>query len=148
MDRHLNNIRSLIDETKVYKRKTEILIERNKVNTYFNIGKEIVDAIGDKKPEYGTKLLSEYAIILTKEYGKGYDYSNLYRMRQLYETFKIFGSMSQKLSWTHYRYILPIKEEGKRNYYINLAIQNTLSVRELKDAIKNKKTRYKRFRPN
>ena len=52
MDRHLNNIRSLIDETKVYKRKTEILIERNKVNTYFNIGKEIVDAIGDKKPEY------------------------------------------------------------------------------------------------
>lgn len=45
--------------------------------------------------------------------------------------------MSHKLTWTHYRCILSIKEESKRNYYINLAIQNTLTVRELKNEIKN-----------
>ena len=137
MDKHLKNIKTLIDKNKVYERKVNILKERNKVNTYFNIGKEIVEAIGNNKPEYGTKLLKEYSSELTKDYGHGYDYSNLYRMRQLYETFKIFGTLCQKLSWSHYRCILPIKEEGKRNYYINLAIKNTLSVRELKEEIKN-----------
>lgn len=33
--------------------------------------------------------------------------------------------------------ILPIKQENKRNYYINLCIKNNLSVRELRNEIKN-----------
>ena len=137
MDKNLNNIKKLIENNIVYERKTNIIKERNRLETYFNIGKEIVEAIGDSKPEYGKSLLNNYANELTELYGKGYDYSNLYRMRQLYSTFKIFGSVSQKLTWTHYRYILSIKEKSKRNYYINLAIQNTLTVRELKNEIKN-----------
>ena len=72
MDKHLKNIRTLIDKNKVYERKVNILKERNKVNTYFNIGKEIVEAIGKKKPIYGTKLLKEYAFELTKEYESKY----------------------------------------------------------------------------
>lgn len=32
---------------------------------------------------------------------------------------------------------MPIKDENKRNYYINLCIQNSLSVRELKKEIKS-----------
>lgn len=143
MDIHLDNIKNLIDDNIAYKRKTDILKERNRVKTYFNIGKEIVSAIGNKKPKYGTELIKKYAKILTEEYGRGFDYSNLYRMRQLYDVFKIFGSPCQKLSWSHYRYILPIKEEGKRNYYVNLVIQNTLSVKELKEEIK--KNSYERL---
>ena len=42
------------------------------------------------------------------------------------------------MTWTHYRYILSIKNENERNYYINLVILNNLSVRELKKEIKNK----------
>ena len=37
-----------------------------------------------------------------------------------------------------YRYILSIKNENERNYYINLVILNNLSVRELQREIKNK----------
>ena len=136
-DLHLNNIRKLIDKNIVFERKANILKERNRVETYFNIGKEIVEAIGERS-EYGKSLLRKYSTKLTKEYGKGYDYTNLNRMRQLFLVFEKVGSVSQQLSWTHYRYILPIKEEGKRNYYINLVIQNSLSVKELKELIKNK----------
>ena len=136
-DTHLKNIKELIDNNIVFERKTNIQKERNKVEMYFNIGKEIVEAIGERS-EYGKSLLRKYSVELTKEYGKGYDYTNLNRMRQLFLVFEKVGSASQQLSWTHYRYVLPIKEEGKRNYYINLVIQNTLSVRELKEAIKNK----------
>ena len=59
-------------------------------------------------------------------------------MRTLYITFPIFGSLSQILTWTHYRYILPIKNPNERNYYINQVILNNLSVRDLRCEIKNK----------
>ena len=45
--------------------------------------------------------------------------------------------MCHQLNWSIIRTILPIKNENKRNYYINLCIQNNLSVRELKNEIKN-----------
>lgn len=135
-DLHLENIKNIIDENIVYERKTNILKERNKLLRNFNIGKEIVDAIGERS-EYGKKLVRKYSKELTSVYGKGYDYTNLNRMRQLYLVFEKVGMPSQQLSWSHYYTILPIKEEGKRNYYINLAIQNTLTVKELKEAIKN-----------
>lgn len=137
MDSHLNNIKQLIDNNIVYERKTNILRERNRLRRNFDIGKEIVDAIGEKA-EYGKQLLKKYSTELTKEYGKGFSLTDLKNMRQFYLTFKKSHSLSDQLSWTHYRYILPIKEEGKRNYYINLAIKNTLSVRELRDSIKSK----------
>ena len=43
-----------------------------------------------------------------------------------------------ELTWTHYRTILPIKNENERNYYINQVILNNLSVRDLQKEIKNK----------
>ena len=52
--------------------------------------------------------------------------------------FPIPGSLNPKLTWTHYRYILPIKNKSERNYYINQVILNNLSVRDLKREIKNK----------
>lgn len=45
--------------------------------------------------------------------------------------------MSHQLTWSHYCEILPIKEESKRNYYINISINQNLSIRELRNKIKN-----------
>jgi len=42
------------------------------------------------------------------------------------------------LSWTHWRYLLPIKNENERNYYINQCILNNLSKNELINLIKKK----------
>lgn len=137
MDKHLNNIKSIIEGKIIFEKKTNIQKERNKVESYFNIGKEIVEAIGERS-EYGKKLLEDYSYELTKEYGKGYDYSNLRKMRQFYLLFEKCATVWRKLSWSHIKSIIPMKQEGKRNYYINLVIQNSLNVRELKLAIKNK----------
>ena len=57
-------------------------------------------------------------------------------MMQLYLTFQKGGPLGH-LSWSHYRYILPIKEESKRNYYINICIKQNLSSRQLIEKIKN-----------
>ena len=139
------------DEIKNYVKKVEIgraIREANAnyelVDSYWNIGKLIVDAQGGKeKSKYGDKLLKEWSEKLTQEYGKGYDYSNMRRFRQFYLTFPIIAPLGQQLSWSVIRVLLPIVDTNKRNYYINLCIENRLSVRELKQEIKSNS--YKRL---
>ena len=45
--------------------------------------------------------------------------------------------MSQQLTWSNICLLLPIKNENKRNYYINMCIKKNLSKRELQKEIKN-----------
>ena len=133
------------DEVNSYVKKVEIgkaIRETNAnmelVECYWNVGRLIVEAQGGKdKSKYGNELLKDWSAKLTKEYGKGYDYTNLSRFRQLYLCFPIIGAVRQQLSWTIIRTILPIKDKNKRNYYINLCIENNLSQRELIKEIKN-----------
>ena len=131
-------IETLIKKVEIVKEIRERQINYELVDAYWNIGKLIVDAQGGKeKSKYGDKLLKEWSEKLTQEYGKGYDYTNLSRFRQLYLYFPIIGPVGQQLNWTIIRTILPIKDENKRNYYINLCIKNNLSKRELIKEIKS-----------
>ena len=59
-------------------------------------------------------------------------------MRQFYLLFPIGHTVCDQLSWSHYRYLLSIKSENERIYYINQVILNHLSVRELRSLIKSK----------
>ena len=138
MDKYYSNIRNLIENNIVEVKKNIISSNNHTLITYFNVGKLIVEAqVGEKRAKYGDGLIKEYSKKLTLEFGKFYSYRNLWFMRQFYLTFKKVNSLSSQLSWTHYRYILPIKNESKRTYYINLAIDNKLSVRQLINEIKN-----------
>lgn len=119
--KYLDNIKVLIENDIVLQKKNRLYEENHRVNTYFEIGRLIVEAQGgETRAKYGNGLIKEWSKILTLEYGKGYDYTNLSRMRQLYLTFQNVGAVPQQLTWTNLSIILPIKEESKRNYYINL----------------------------
>ena len=136
---YLKSIKKLIENDIVLKKKHRLIEHNSTLNTYFEIGKLIVEAQGgEKRAKYGNGLIKTWSIILTKEYGKGYDYTNLSRMRKLYLTFQKVGSVSQQLSWTHYRYILSLKEMAQINYYINISVKQNLSSRILIQKIKNK----------
>ncbi len=133
------------DEVNSYVKKVEIgkaIRETNAnmelVECYWNVGRLIVEAQGGKeKSTYGNELLKDWSAKLTKEFGKGYDYTNLSRFRQLYLYFPMIGPVAQQLTWTNICKILPIKDENKRNYYINLCLENNLSKRELEKEIKS-----------
>jgi predicted nuclease of restriction endonuclease-like (RecB) superfamily len=134
---YLKNIKELIESDIVLVKKNRIYEENHRLNTYFNIGKLIVECQGkERRAKYGNELIKKWSKELTELYGKGYDASNLKRMRSLYLTFQKGGPVGH-LSWSHYRYILPIKEESKRNYYINLCIKQNLTKRKLIEKIKN-----------
>ncbi len=99
---------------------------------HWNIGKKIVELQeGKERAKYGDYLLSGISRELNDMYGKGFSKKNLERMRQFYKTFPIASLLMTQLGWTHYLEIINIKEENKRNFYLNECINSKWSVKEL-----------------
>ena len=134
-------IKETLIKNEVYKKVKDYSKNKSDLNTYYEVGRLIVKAQGgEARAKYGNKLIKEYSEKLTKELGKGYDISNLKRMRQFYMFFQNGGSLSHhfgKVSWTHYRYLLPLEDKNKINYYIYITDKLNLSVRELREKIKS-----------
>ena len=136
---YYNEVENLIKKNEINKGVRALQDNSDTLYTYWNIGRLIVDAQGgEKRAKYGDGLIKEWGCKLSEKYGKRYDARTLERARSLYLQFPISGSLNPKLTWTHYRYILSIKNPNERNYYINRAVLNNLSVRDLKTEIKNK----------
>ena len=135
---YYEEIEHLIKRNEISKRVRKLEENYSLVETYWHIGKIIVEAQGGStRAKYGNELIKKWFIKLTELYGKGYDASNLKRFRQFYLVFRKDGAVRHQLSWTHIRKLLPIKDENKRNYFINLCIKNNLSERELTREIKS-----------
>lgn len=68
------------------------------VITYWNIGRLIVEdeQDGEVRAEYGKETLKELSVKLTAGFGKGYDERNLRYMRQFFQLFPIWNSLSSK----------------------------------------------------
>ncbi len=109
------------------------------VLTYFKIGKRIVEEEqkGNKRANYGEKLLLELSDKLTKEFGKGFSVTNLKQMRIFYLSYKDRMPIGQtvsdqfNLSWSHYLKLMRIDDEQERNFYEIETEKNNWSVREL-----------------
>ena len=86
---------------------------------------------------YGEGIIKEYSRRLTIDLGKGYSQRNLRNMRQYYKVTEKWQTMSAKLSWSHFCEILWF-DEDKIFYYIKVIEQYNLSIRELRNKIKNK----------
>ena len=112
----IDDIKKLLIESRQELQKS---VNSTMVKTYWNIGRIIVEdeQNGEKKAKYGTKQLEQISNSLTVEFGKGFDASNLRKMRQFYIVFPIWDAVSLKLSWTHYRRLVRIvnkKAMGKK----------------------------------
>ena len=139
---YYNQIKKELVNNEIYKKVKDYSKNRNDLNTYYNVGKLIVEAQGgEEKSEYGNKLIKEYSMRLTKEIGKGYSVRNLYNMRLFYIKFsnnKIMQAMPAQLTWSHINELLRLENVTEINYYINISINQNLSYRELHEKIKNK----------
>lgn len=136
---YYNQIKNLIDTYEVNTRLRLMQDNSEKLKTNWNVGKLLVEAQGgENRAKYGDNLIKKWSKKLSEVYGNKYGYTNLSNMRQFYILFPILRTVCEELSWSHYRYLLPVKNENERNYYINQVILNHLSVRELREMIKSK----------
>lgn len=99
---YVENIKTLIENNIVESKKRNIQNENSKLFTYWNVGKEIVIAEKDDKIKYGNSFIKKLSLELTELYGKGYDYSNLRKMKQFYKVFPNCASVGCNfITWTH-----------------------------------------------
>ena len=138
---YYKEIKNLIEEKEVNDKVRYLESNKETIKTYYEIGRLLIEAQdGEEKAKYGDGLIKKWSSELSREYGKGYNLTNLKNMRQLYLIIKKSRTPCDQLNltWSHWRYLLPLKNENERNYYINRCIQNNLSVRGLINEIKTK----------
>ena len=144
---YYDEIKNELINNEIYKKVKDYSKNRNELSTYYNVGKILIEAQGgEDRAKYGDGLIKEYSKQLTKELGKGYSTRSLKNMRRFYLLFEKGPTMSARLSWSHYKELLIIKNNDEINYYINITERYNLSVRELRERIKNKE--YQRLDDN
>jgi predicted nuclease of restriction endonuclease-like (RecB) superfamily len=107
------------------------------VATYWEIGRHIVEFEqgGESRAAYGKGLLNALATGLTREFGKGFDVTNLRHMRDFYSSFPIRDALRRELSWTHYRLLLRVDSTPARQWYVQEAAGQNWSTRTLERQI-------------
>ena len=130
------SIKEKLLKSEIYDKARDYAKDRNKVHIYYEIG----ELLSNAGREYGKNIINKYSEKLTIEVGKKYNYRTLYRMRKFYEIFsdKKLTTLLSKLSWSYYNEILSLKNIDEISYYLNLSINKTLTVRQLRELIKNK----------
>jgi predicted nuclease of restriction endonuclease-like (RecB) superfamily len=100
------------------------------VGVYWEIGRQINEAVGERA-EYGRNLLNFLSERLTAEFGKGFTVANLRNMRQFYQTFQNRYTLRSELSWSHYRALMRVDEENRREFYLKECADSGWTVRQL-----------------
>ena len=144
---YYNEIKNELINNEVYKRVKDYSKNRNELSTYYNVGKILIEAQGgEDRAKYGDGLIKEYSLKLSQEVGKGYSTRNLKNMRKFYLLCEKGQTLSAKLNWSHYVELLSFNDINEINYYINTTEKYNLSVRQLRERIKNKE--YQRLDDN
>lgn len=108
-------------------------VNHQMVQAYWHIGRLIVEQEqqGQERAEYGKRQLKLLSERLQREFGKGFDITNLRNMRRFYLAFPIRETVSLELSWSHYNLLTRLDNISARTWYMEEAAQQNWSVRAL-----------------
>lgn len=108
---------------------------------YWNIGKYIrEDILKNNRADYGQRIVESLSEQLTNQYGRGWSKRHLHNCLRFTEAFpneQIVHALRTQLSWTHIRSLIPIEDELKRNFYIELSKIEKWSTRQLDERIQS-----------
>lgn len=129
-DQLLKTLRELIQQGR---QRALRAVDMVQVQTCWEIGRHIVEfeQQGETRAAYGKKLLPSLADSLAREFGKGFDVTNLRHMRGFYLAFPIRDALRPELSWTHYRLLLRVDDATARQWYMGEAAAQNWSTRAL-----------------
>ena len=128
------------------------------VQAYWHVGRLIVEHEqgGATRAAYGEAVLDDLSRRLMVEFGRGFDVTNLRKMRQFYRMFEIRDAVRlesgkakraaarlvsgvepirhtacDELSWSHYRLLMQVENPAAREWYMNEATDQHWSTRQL-----------------
>lgn len=159
MNEPVNPLYSNIRKLLIYARQTAVCnVNTLQVLTNFEIGRLIVEheQQGAQRAEYGEQIMKQLSKRITSEFGRGFSWRNLNNMRRFYLEYNnrvqqhIDGRLSAKklpnilqtlsaksstpfpLSWSHYVFLMGIKNQDERKFYEIESNSGNWSLRELK----------------
>ena len=94
--------------------------------------------LGTERAGYGDRIVATVSQELVREFGRGFEVTNLTRMMKFAEAFpdeEIVATLSQQLSWSHFRELLPLKQPLQREFYAEMSRAEGWSVRTLRGRI-------------
>jgi predicted nuclease of restriction endonuclease-like (RecB) superfamily len=114
-------------------------VDSGLVTLYWHIGRRVhQDILKEKRAEYGAKIVSALGTQLSREFGRGFNEKSLRRMVQFAEVFpdeQIVAALRRQLGWTHFRMIIPMEDELKRDFYAEMCRIERWSTRTLEKKI-------------
>ncbi len=130
---YYDEIKNELINNEITKKVKDYSKNKSDLTTYYNVGKLLAEA----GKHYGEGIIKKYSKRLTNEFGKGYTPTRLRYFRRFYEVLIKHPTVSDKLSYSHYCELIWF-DIDKINYYIKITEEQNLSVRELRERIKNK----------
>ncbi len=131
---YYNEIKNELINNEITKKVKDYIKNRSDLTTYYNVGKLLSEA----GKQYGEGIINEYSKRLTQDLGIKYDASSLNKMKKFYLLKVKLATLSPKLSYSHYVELLSLDNLDEINYYIMITEQQNLSVRQLRERIRNK----------
>ena len=111
-------------------------------HAYWLVGKRIVEEEqqGHKRAKYAAEIMEHLSLQLSKEFGKGFSATNLRQMRHLFlvypiqqfETAELNPFPNPRISWTHYVFLMRLKDPNERAFYEIETAHNMWDMKELK----------------
>ena len=132
----LQDIRRMIEKTRSAVAAT---VNVGLTMLYWQIGKRInAEILKGERAKYGEEIIATLSQELIKEYGQGFNYSALTRMVRFAEVFpdsEIVATLSQQLSWSHFKELLPLEKPLQRDFYAEMCKVERWSVRTLRQKV-------------
>jgi predicted nuclease of restriction endonuclease-like (RecB) superfamily len=110
-------------------------VNRELIDMYWKIGEYISRHVAGN--EWGKSIVKEFSDFIKNRYVgiRGFSASNIWRMKQFYETYydnEKLATLLRELTWSHNLQIMTCKTVEEREFYLTLSIKNGYSFRELK----------------
>lgn len=96
------------------------------------------DILKNKRARYGEEIITSLSKQLTESYGRGWSKQQLWNCLYTVETFpdfQIISTLSGELSWSLIKELIYIKDELKRDFYLQMCRIERWSVRRLRERI-------------
>jgi predicted nuclease of restriction endonuclease-like (RecB) superfamily len=112
-------------------------VDTERVLMYWQIGKVIFEEeqSGKERADYGRFLIKSISETFQPQFGTGFSIRQLERYRQFYRMFSNASALRTHLSWTHYKLMLSIDNQDKREFYLAEATKNNWTARQLERQI-------------
>ena len=126
-----DRIVSLVNASKI---KIAISVNSGITELYWNIGHLInEDVLKNKRADYGNYVVKKISETLTLKFGKGWSPKQIHRFMQFAKEFsrEKVATLWRQLTWSHIKQLLPMENDLKRDFYIEMCRLENWSVRTL-----------------